>query len=248
MKTKKIIFSFYVFLMILTLNACDKAVDDPNLNGKSGITFNSSLTYGTMTDQDGNTYKTIQIGNQTWMAENLRTTKYNDGSAIANVTDIESWKTLTTGAYANVNNTAKADSILLFGRLYNWYALNTGKLAPTGWHVATYAEWNTLLTYLGGENIAGGKVKEVGTNNWKADNTGATNETGFTAIPAGYCSYIDWTGRKNFESIGMGAYFWEKGNAASQTSGSLYLFYNTAKLTRATTYKSSGLSVRCIKD
>jgi len=248
MKTKKIIFSFCVFLMILTLNACDKAVDDPNLNGKSGITFNSSLTYGTMIDQDGNTYKTIQIGNQTWMAENLRTTKYNDGSAIANVTDIESWKTLTTGAYANVNNTSKADSILLFGRLYNWYALNTGKLAPVGWHVATYTEWNTLIAYLGGENLAGGKIKELGTTHWKADNKGATNESGFTAIPAGYCSYIDWTGQKNFESTGTGAYFWNKDNAGSQSASSVYLYYNTEKMMRSTSYKTTGMSIRCIKD
>jgi uncharacterized protein (TIGR02145 family) len=244
MKPKILIYAMCVFLT--SFFSCDTE-NNPD-NGKSGIKFNSNLTYGSVTDQEGNTYKTIQIGDQTWMAENLRTTKYNDGIAIPNVTDVESLKTLTTGAYINVNNRVETDSILLYGRLYNFFAVYTGKLAPAGWHVATYADWTKLITYLGGENLAGGKVKETGIIHWKADNTGATNESGFTAIPAGYCTPIAYTGQKNFESIFMGAYFWQKDNYGSQTAASVYLFYNTEKMMKSTAMKYSGLSVRCVKD
>ncbi len=246
MKSINFTYVLSIFFAFLVIISCDT---DVNSNGgKSGIKFNSSLTYGTMTDQDGNTYKTIQIGDQTWMAENLRTTKYNDGTAIPNVTDVESLKTLTSGAYINVNNRTEKDSILLFGRLYNFYAVHTGILAPAGWHVATNADWTKLITFLGGENPAGGKAKETGTKHWKADNTGATNESGFTAIPAGYCAPIAWTGQKNFESVFMGAYFWQKDNFGSQTAASVYLFYNSAKMMKSTAMKYSGLSVRCVKD
>ena len=237
MKSITIIFAFLGVLF----TSCSTG-NDPNNNASSGIVFNSNLTYGTMTDQDGISYKTIQIGTQTWMAENLRTTKYNDDSAIANITDKTVWSTLSTGAYCNVNNTLVNDSILLFGRYYNWYAVNTGKLAPAGWHLPTYAELTTLSTYLG-QTTAGGKMKETGTLHWKADNTGATNECGFTAEPGGY---IGATG--SFESVGMGAYFWIKDAYGSQTAWDIYLFYNTAVLTRNFNYKNSGFSVRCIKD
>lgn len=245
MKTQHFAYSLCIILFSFIYYSCDTD-DNPN-SRKSGISFNDALTYGSLTDQEGNEYKTIQIGDQTWMAENLRTTKYNDGSAITLVTDIESLKTLSTGAYINVNNKTENDSILLFGRLYNFYAVNTGKLAPTGWHVATYADWNKLMTFAGGENIAGGKLKEAGTKHWKAENS-ASNETGFTAIPAGYATPIEWTGMKNFESVRMGAYFWQKDNYLSQTAVTLYVWYNSTKLSRSTGMKFQGLSVRCVKD
>lgn len=244
MKTRNHVCSLCILLISLTFFSCDT---ESNNNGESGIIFNDALTYGTMTDQEGNTYKTIQIGDQVWMAENLRTTKYNDGSAIALVTDIESLKTLTTGAYVNVNNRTENDSILLYGRQYNFHAVNTGKLAPAGWHVATYADWNKLMTFAGGENTAGGKMKETGNKHWKAENI-ATNETGFTAIPAGYATNIEWTGMKNFEAVGTGAYFWQKDNFGSQTAATVYVWYNTTKMSRSTGMKYQGLSVRCVKD
>jgi hypothetical protein len=109
-----------------------------------------------VTDIDGNIYSTVTIGTQTWMKQDLKTTRYNDGAAIPLVTDNTAWAALTTPGYCLYNNTNNADSIRTFGALYNWYAVNTGKLAPTGWHVATDAEWTTLTTYLGGTTVAGG--------------------------------------------------------------------------------------------
>ena len=114
---------------------------------------------------------------------NLKTTKYNDGTSIPNVTNDTSWSNLTTGAYCWYNNDVSYKNP--YGALYNWYAVNTGKLAPKGWHVPSDAEWTTLITYLGGESIAGGKLKEAGTTHWLSPNTEATNSTGFSALPGG---------------------------------------------------------------
>ena len=151
-----------------------------------------------VTDINGNVYNIVTIGTQTWMAENLKTTKYNDGTAIPNVTVDATWAALTTGAYSDYSNTPANSTT--YGRLYNWYvvdnnpatkvASNGGKnVCPTSWHVPTDAEWTILTTYLGGESIAGGKLKETGTAHWNSPNTGATNETGFTTLPSGLRYY-----------------------------------------------------------
>jgi uncharacterized protein (TIGR02145 family) len=131
------------------------------------------------------------------MAENLRTTQYNDGTPIPNVTDNDEWTDLTTGAYCNYNNTTNVDTIATFGRLYNWYAVNTAKLAPTGWHVPTDTEWTTLGSYLEKNIVL--KLKETGTTHWPDSNTDATNESGFTALPGGYRAT-----NGPFNSIGSG--------------------------------------------
>eukprot|EP00825_Cyclidium_porcatum_P010076 TRINITY_DN15162_c0_g1_i1.p1 TRINITY_DN15162_c0_g1~~TRINITY_DN15162_c0_g1_i1.p1 ORF type:complete len:564 (+),score=55.59 TRINITY_DN15162_c0_g1_i1:400-2091(+) len=135
----------------------------------------------TVTDYDGNVYDTIHIGTQIWMKQNLKTTHYKNGTAItypgANNT---AWQNNTNGAYAWYNNN-EATYKNTYGALYNWYAVNTGMLCPTGWHVPTDAEWTTLTTYLGGEFIAGTKLKA--TTLWESPHTIATNETGFTAFP-----------------------------------------------------------------
>jgi uncharacterized protein (TIGR02145 family) len=184
---KKIIkISVLVLFVILVINGCKKENSYNPTNGKTTAVFNSSVTYGTLTDQDGNVYKTITIGTQTWMAENLRTTKYRDGSAIPNITDKTAWGNISTGAYCNYNNTTSADTIATYGRLYNWYAATESRnIAPAGWHVPNDAEWETLIYYLGGFSVAGGKMKETGTTHWISPNTGATNESGFTALPSG---------------------------------------------------------------
>ncbi|MGD0754583.1 MAG: FISUMP domain-containing protein [Bacteroidales bacterium] len=143
------------------------------------------------TDQkDGQTYKTVKIGNQIWMAENLKTTKFNDGTAIPLVTDASSWEALTTPSYCWYNNDA-ASYKATYGALYNWYVVdvesNGGKnVCPKGWHVPSDAEWSTLTSYLGGDSIAGDKLKETGTTHWHGPKTDATNESGFTAVPGGY--------------------------------------------------------------
>ncbi len=148
------------------------------------IQFNNDLTYGTMTDQDGNTYKTITIGTQTWMAENLKTTKYRNGDPIPNVTDISEWYHLTTGAYCDYINTPGSD--VTYGKLYNWHTVaDSRNIAPTGWHVPSDAEWAILIEYLGGSDVAGGKLKETGTTHWYNPTTEATNESGFTGLPGG---------------------------------------------------------------
>ncbi|MBL0287321.1 MAG: fibrobacter succinogenes major paralogous domain-containing protein [Bacteroidetes bacterium] len=118
--------------------------------------------------------------NQIWMAENLKTTLYNDGTLIPNVTNSDEWSKLTTGAYCYYDNNYSNNAI--YGKLYNWYAVGTGKLVPKGWHVPTDAEWETLITYLGGEDIAGRKMKS--TNYWKSPNVGASNSSGFNGLPA----------------------------------------------------------------
>lgn len=231
-----------VFLVFAS--SCEK--DDNSTNGKTTAVFNPAVSYGTMTDQDGNVYKTVAIGTQTWMAENLRTTTYNDGTAIQNVTDNDSWAS-STGAYCNYNNTTVTDTIATYGRLYNWYAVNTGKLAPKGWHVPTDAEWTTLTTYLGGESVSGGKLKETGTTHWISPNTGATNETGFTALPGGFR-------RSNgtFSDIGGCGSWW----SATEYYEAALAWYREMFCTGRGFYRDRikydymgiGYSVRCVRD
>ncbi|HPG39387.1 MAG TPA: fibrobacter succinogenes major paralogous domain-containing protein [bacterium] len=149
----------------------------------TSLDFEPLLT-GTMSDYDGNTYQTVKIGEQWWMAENLQVTHYRDGTEIPNVTDNSAWANLTTGAYCDYNNNPANSST--YGRLYNLYALlNNSNIAPEGWHIPSTTEWETLADNLGGMLGAGDKLKEAGTAHWSCTNSTATNESGFTALPAG---------------------------------------------------------------
>ena len=222
------------------------------------IIFNPNLTYGTAADIYGNVYKTITIGTQTWMAENLKTTKYNDGTLIPNVTDNAEWKGLTTPAYCWYNNDA-ATYKATYGALYNWYTVNTGILCPTGWHVASDAEWHTLVLYLDAsaspsayESLtAGGKLKETGTTHWENINTGATNESGFTALPGGYRQSIDMTvgiGGKFFSIGGLG-YWWSSTKTNTDYIWVRVMGRNDSGVNRYDEYdKKFGFSVRCLRD
>jgi|GEM_PF-4490758 len=138
-------------------------------------------------DIDGNVYPAVVIGNQAWTTVNLRVTHYNDGTAIPHVTDGGTWSGLSTPGYCYYNNSTDPAKQEKWGALYNWYAVETGKLAPAtgGWRVPTDADWTILSDYLGGVSVAGGKMKEAGTANWSSPNTGATNESGFSALPGG---------------------------------------------------------------
>jgi uncharacterized protein (TIGR02145 family) len=139
---------------------------------------------GIPVDIDGNEYHTVIIGGQEWMVENLRVTPYRNGDPIPNVSDTTSWRALTTGAYCSYDNDPSCSA--MYGNLYNWYAVNDFRqIAPEGWHVPTYEEWIVLETHLGGDTIAGGKLKESGTEHWRAPNVGGTNESGFSALPGG---------------------------------------------------------------
>lgn len=200
------------------------------------------ISYGTMTDIDGNTYKTVIIGTQTWMAENLKVTKYNDGTNIPNVTDAAEWEDLTSGALCDYDNTPSNSAT--YGKLYNWYAVNTGKLCPSGWHVPTDAEWTTLTDYyLGGKVVAGGKLKETGITHWAISNTDATNETGFTALPGGVRSDFGL-----FGLVGLEGYWWSATEYSATSAWIRGMSYNSGGVGVYRTYKESGFSVRCVRD
>jgi uncharacterized protein (TIGR02145 family) len=192
MKKKNKIWLYLIVLIgfvLLLTNNCKKNEDNKPSN--------------TVTDIDGNVYHTVTIGTQTWTVENLRTTKYNDGTVIPVVTDGAAWAALTTPGTCAYNNTKNVDTINTYGRLYNGYTVNTGKICPKGWHVPSIAECTTLINYLGGDTVAGCKLKESGTTHWVAPNDGADNSSGFTALPSG--------GRKEnggFSSIGERSSWW----------------------------------------
>lgn len=232
-----------ISFITLTNYSCKK--DDNNSQDEtSTIVFNPSLSYGTTTDQQGNSYKTITIGNQTWMAENLRVTRYNNGADIARILVDSAWFNTTTGAYDSYNSTNNADTIRNFGLLYNWYAASSNKLAPAGWHVATQSEWDTLVAHLGGVSNAGGKLKETGLSHWGTPNNGATNESGFTALPGGRF-YLTST---NFTNYSFSAYFWSATSYSGGEGIAYSVSYNDDALWKGGIQKKNGFSVRCVKD
>ena len=200
---------------------------------------------GTVTDIDGNVYQTVTIGKQVWMAENLKVTHYRNGVAIPNVTDDSTWMALTTGADCEFND--DVNNVATYGRLYNWYAVgDSRKIAPTGWHVASAAEWQTLANFLGGGAVAGGKMKDAGTTHWISPNTGATNESGFSALPGGYRgSYRGGA----YDGMGNYAYFWSSTEFSSCCAWGRFLGYGYLDLYHTNLLnKDFGFSVRCVKD
>lgn len=197
-----------------------------------------------ITDADGNIYTSVTIGTQTWMVENLKTTKYNDGTAIPNVTDNTEWGALLTGAYCWYQNDISNKNP--YGALYNAFAGATGKLCPSGWHVPSEAEWNTLTTYLGGQLVAGGKLKEAGTAHWITPNTGATNESGFTALPGGARQFYNGT----YNDIGVIGIYWSATETSLQNNHFIAIPMSNENTTAnpGQHVMSTGSSVRCIKD
>jgi uncharacterized protein (TIGR02145 family) len=215
-----------LLLLMLVLISCDE--DDEN----------------TIKDGSNNSYETVTIGTQVWMAENLKTTKYNDGTEIPLITDKTDWYYMTTPAYCWHDNNSGNKNI--YGGLYNWYTINTGKLCPKGWRIPTDNDWSTLMTFLGGDAIAGGKLKKTGTSHWTSPNTGATNESGFAALPgSGRGQYfVD----ANFGPIGNGGYWWSSTSYNENSVWIRFIFYNSESVSKNTTNKTGGFSVRCIKD
>jgi uncharacterized protein (TIGR02145 family) len=204
----------------------------------------SFTTPFTFNDIDGNMYKALFIGTQIWMNENLNTSRYNDGTSIPNITVNATWGKLTTDAFCNYDNNPSNSDI--YGKLYNWFAVNTGKLCPAGWHVPSDEEWTILVNYLGGQDAAGGKLKEAGIMHWQSPNTGATNESGFTALPGGYRFYD--TG--SFVYLGSYGLWWSSTESEYSSTGARLrsLYYNLSSCGRDHNYKTLGMSVRCIKD
>jgi uncharacterized protein (TIGR02145 family) len=208
---------------------------------------------GTVTDIDGNIYQTKIIGTQEWMVENLKVTHYRNGEAIPNVTNGGIWAGLTTGAYCNYNN--DVNNVATYGRLYNWYAVNDSRnIAPTGWHVPTDTEWKQLEMYLGMSQAEadatgyrgtdeGGKLKEAGFTHWTSPNTGATNESGFSALPGGVRNFVGGYG-----GMGNYNYFSSSTEFNSYDAWHRNLNYNTSEVYRNYYGKKGGYSVRCVKD
>jgi len=204
------------------------------------------IVYDSVTDINGNVYKTVTIGTQVWMAENLRVSKYNDGTPIPNVSDAVEWNNIeNTGAYCWYNNdSAKYEKP--YGKLYNWFTVGTGKLCPAGWHVPSDDEWQTLVDQLGGVDIAGGKLKEAGTTHWKSPNTAATNEVGFTALPGGFRK-VDGT----YLLVGEIGLWWT--TKEHETNPGAWAYYRIMWSTDATAgprydFKTEGFSIRCVKN
>ncbi len=232
------------FILLLT-NSCQK--DDESSEIK---------------DQDGNVYTSVTVGTQVWLVENLNTTKYKDGATIPLVTGDTEWGNLSTPGYCWVFNNQAAYGTI-YGALYNWYAVNTGKLCPAGWHVPTDAEWTTLENYLIAngfnydETTTGNKIAKsmAGTTQWSSSNTtgsiGSTdytskrNSSGFAALPGGF--------RQSSGSFPMvfgasEAYFWSSTENGADYARARYLLFNYVDLRKGSHYKTSGFSVRCIKD
>ncbi|NOT35958.1 MAG: hypothetical protein HOP11_01110 [Saprospiraceae bacterium] len=193
-------------------------------------------------DADNNLYNVVKIGSQYWLKENLKTTKYNDGKAIPLVTGDIEWSKLTSPGYCWYNNN-QVNYGNTYGALYNWYTVNTSHLCPTGWHVPTDQEWTDLTNYLGGENVAGGKLKEAGTIHWSNPNTGATNETGFTSLPGGYRFS---NGEYIYNTVG--GYWWSATEFPPGDAWYRGMFWDSSLLFRSINFKQLGYSVRCIKD
>lgn len=215
------------------------------------IVFSQTAGIG-LTDVDGNIYNSVTIGTQEWMKENLNVSKYSDGTPIPQVTDPTQWALLTTGAWCYYDN--DPTNGINYGKLYNWYAVvgkhdtnpNTPnkKLAPTDYHVPSDAEWSTLFDYLGGEIIAGGKMKETGTVNWISPNTDATNSSGFTGLPGGYRYNDDGL----FNAIGRISYWWSSSEYSITEAWFSGLRFNYGYADFSGLTKPFGFSVRCLRD
>ncbi|MBN1185565.1 MAG: family 16 glycosylhydrolase [Bacteroidales bacterium] len=194
------------------------------------------------TDGDGNNYPVVKIGTQVWMAENLKTTKYNENAEIQLVINNSEWTTLQNPGYCWYNNEGALNKNI-YGGLYNWYAVNSRKICPLGWHVPSDLEWTTLIEYLG-EQTAGGKLKETGNGHWSNQNTGATNETGFTALPGGHRLNYDGS----FSNIRDFGYWWSTTESSTQGALARTMGYYYTDLSQGNYPKEFGFSVRCIKD
>jgi uncharacterized protein (TIGR02145 family) len=232
--------------------------EQQNLVIVSSMVLNLTVKRTTVTDIDGNVYKTVKISNQWWMAENLKVTKYRNGGPIPNVTEDSVWANLSTGAYCDYNN--DTNNVATYGRLYNWYAVNDSRnIAPEGWHVPSDEEWRQLEMALGmsqsdTDNTGfrgtdeGGKMKTTGTIEegsglWHSPIEGATNESGFSALPGGcrehfgYCDGMDYDAMLWSATESYDVFAWCR--CMSRVSSAVY---------RHNHYKRSGFSVRCVRD
>ncbi len=211
-----------------------------------GTAYGAERTFSTgkllVKDVEGNFYHFATIGSQVWMTENLRTTRFRDSTAIPLVDNSTTWSNQIKSGYCWYNDDADANKNR-YGALYNWYAASSGKLCPTGWHVPSDAEWTTLSTFLGGEPVAGGKLKELGVINWKVPNALATNLSGFTALPGGYR-----TNAGIYSNIGNYGNWWSTTPSLTNVAYYRYMYYGNGAITKSFISLKYGLSIRCLKN
>ena len=239
------------FAIALGGKSCTVSVKVEDVSLSSGINFTSigspvGVFQNNISDVEGNTYKTVTIGTQTWMAENLKVSKYSDGTTIPNITDNTQWSDLTTGAWSYYNNDVANNA--KYGKLYNWYAVSktsngNKNVCPTSWHVPTDAEWTVLTDYLGGLTVSGGKMKEVGTTSWNSPNTDATNTSLFSALPGGYRRY-----NGSYKSVGSYGLWWSSTEMSTGSAWLRNLGNGNGDAFRDVSGKEDGLSVRCLRD
>jgi len=224
-------------------------------SSSAGTGYGSEIIFITpLTDAEGNIYNTVRIGDQVWIRENLKTTKYNDNTDIPVVTDNITWTSLATPACSRyINIGSYSDN--KYGVLYNWFTVNTGKLCPAGWHVPDEDEWTALVGYMAEGNAAGGKLKEQGTDHWIDPNLGASDDYGFTALPGGFR-----TGSRSGSFFGVGylgrwwvnteSYnpWWDNADSVLRWARCRTLFFDSDEVVSGMGLKKNGYSVRCVKD
>ena len=245
---KKIVISISLFF---TLISCKKENTSTSTNNDDNNTddVKTNITFGkqgpTISDVEGNSYKTVYIGAQHWMAENLKTSRFNNGIQITNLTNSDQWSTTNTGAWCHYNN----DDFFAqkYGKLYNWYivslSMNGNNVCPTGWHIPNDSDWKQLSAYLGGEEKAGGVMKEVGFVNWGTPNTNATNTSLFSGLPGGYRSEYG-----DFRDISKNGNWWSSTEQTSVGANRFKIEYNSESMSFENNSKKDGYSIRCIKD
>jgi len=230
---------FFLFFVFSFINGCSYLKKEtPTGSSANRPDYETELVQ----DKDGNRYHAIAIGKQVWLAENLKATHYRNGDPIPEVLDANSWRKLTKGAFCNYDN--ENSNAVVYGRLYNWHAVTDSRnICPPGWHVPTDADWQQLINYLGGEPVAGGKMKESAPGHWLIPNTGATNVSGFTALPGGYRS-----SKGVYHILDTYTFYWTSTSYSDQVAWSWFLQNNSAGATRIENLKTFGFSVRCVKD
>ena len=237
------IFGFSQSLTPRTIYLRDYATNNKSTASGNQQSFTTTATSQTVTDIDGNIYNTVQIGTQVWFSENLKTSRYRNGGLIPNVVDDTEWEALTTGACSWYNNDAKTYDYP-YGNLYNWYSTLGDTLCPTGWSVPSLSDLKVLTDYLGGECVAEGKMKSNGIAYWNDPNTGATNESGFSALPGGFRGFDG-----SFNNIRKSTYIWSTTEFSSIYAWYRALYFDDSNLCRNNFCgKSIGASVRCLKD
>ena len=213
------------------------------INSK-GVKYGNQIVFNTLSkpvkDVDGNSYNTVVIGSQVWMAENLRTSSYKNGSKIFFASEESEWYSSQVGTYCFQCHEPEYDAI--FGKLYNKYIAKSQDVCPTGWHLPSSQEWNQLLDDLGGENVAGGKMKKVATDLWISTSEGATNSSGFSGLPGGHYVSVGSNIGCNSSNIAYSGYWWSSNNQIYELNASRD---NVNITTALPTY---GYSIRCVRD